>query len=405
MILVGNQRGGARDMAFHLLKDENDHVQVYEIDGFSSDSLLGALKEVHAISKATRCRQFLYSLSVNPPPGKEISTGDFVKVIDEAGRRLGLQGQPRVIVFHEKQGRRHAHCVWSRIDTAKMTAIHLPHTKRKLVALTREIFIERDWKLPDGLIDKRLRNPRNFSLAEWQQAKRIGKDPRIIKTALQDAWAVSDSRSSFKGALHERGFVLARGDRRGYVALDYHGEVYSLTRALGVKSKALKSRLGDFRELPKVSEAQSKLALDLNSMFSRLQQNVDRRTKEATKRFTARHKVLIQRQRRERSALSKVQENRMEASNRIRADRFRHGLGGLWDRLRGEHKRIQTQNQSEAFAQEKQDQVERDNLVFGHLRQRQRLDIFKLRYAQVSERMTQDLVQERQSSIAPNPEH
>jgi hypothetical protein len=29
-----------------------------------------------------------------------------------------LNGQPRVIVFHEKNGRRHAHCVWSRISTS-----------------------------------------------------------------------------------------------------------------------------------------------------------------------------------------------------------------------------------------------------------------------------------------------
>ena len=184
MILVGNQRGGARDMAVHLLKDENDHVHVYAIEGFASDTLHGAFKEVQAISKGTRCKQYLYSLSVNPPPGKEVKTEDFIKVIDEAGKRLGLENQPCAIVFHEKEGRRHAHVVWSRINAETMTAVHLPHTKRKLVALTREIYIEHGWKMPDGLVDKRLRNPRNFTLAEWQQAKRIGKDPRVIKIAL-----------------------------------------------------------------------------------------------------------------------------------------------------------------------------------------------------------------------------
>lgn len=161
MILVGNQRGGARDMALHLLKDENDHVEVYEIDGFASDNLMDAFKEVHAISKATRCRQFLYSLSVNPPIGKEVKTEDFIKAINEAGETLGLSGQPRAIVFHEKEGRRHGHCVWSRIDQQGLKAIHLPHTKRKLVALTRDLFIEHDWKLPDGLIDKRALSAEN----------------------------------------------------------------------------------------------------------------------------------------------------------------------------------------------------------------------------------------------------
>ena len=33
MILHGNQRGGARDLALHLLKDENEHVEVHELAG------------------------------------------------------------------------------------------------------------------------------------------------------------------------------------------------------------------------------------------------------------------------------------------------------------------------------------------------------------------------------------
>ena len=39
MILVGNQRGGVRDIARHLLNDENDHVYVHEVRGFASDDL------------------------------------------------------------------------------------------------------------------------------------------------------------------------------------------------------------------------------------------------------------------------------------------------------------------------------------------------------------------------------
>jgi len=44
-ILVGNQRGGARDMALHLMKAENEHVDVHEIRGFVSDSVMGAMNE------------------------------------------------------------------------------------------------------------------------------------------------------------------------------------------------------------------------------------------------------------------------------------------------------------------------------------------------------------------------
>ena len=34
MILHGNQRGGAKNLALHLLKDENEHVEAHELRGF-----------------------------------------------------------------------------------------------------------------------------------------------------------------------------------------------------------------------------------------------------------------------------------------------------------------------------------------------------------------------------------
>ncbi len=67
MILKGNQRGGAKDLALHLMKDENEHVELHDLRGFASDNLMAALNEAYAMSRATRCRQFLYSLSLNPP--------------------------------------------------------------------------------------------------------------------------------------------------------------------------------------------------------------------------------------------------------------------------------------------------------------------------------------------------
>ena len=68
MILHGNQRGGAKDLALHLLKTENEHVEVHELRGFVSDNLVSALNEVYAVSRGTKARQFLFSLSLNPPP-------------------------------------------------------------------------------------------------------------------------------------------------------------------------------------------------------------------------------------------------------------------------------------------------------------------------------------------------
>ena len=69
MILVGNQRGGAKDLALHLLKDENEHVEIHEIRGFAAQNLMGALNEVYAISKATRCKQFFVFLKSQSTQG------------------------------------------------------------------------------------------------------------------------------------------------------------------------------------------------------------------------------------------------------------------------------------------------------------------------------------------------
>ena len=137
MILVGNQRGGAKNLALHLTKDENERVVFDDLRGFASNSLSGAFQESYAISKGTRCKQHLYSLSFNPPKDEDVAPEVFRDAIERAEQRLGLTGQPRAIVFHEKRGmdgevRRHAHAVWCRIDTENMRAVQLSFTKRKL---------------------------------------------------------------------------------------------------------------------------------------------------------------------------------------------------------------------------------------------------------------------------------
>ncbi len=221
MILRANQRAGGTQMALHLLKtDENEHVEIHEISGFMSDTPMEAFNEAYATSRGTNCKQFLFSLSLSPPETESVPVSVFEKAISDIERKIGLVGQPRVIVFHEKEGRRHAHCVWSRIDAEKMKAINLPHFKLKLRDVSRQLYLEHGWQMPRGLVNSIERNPLNFSQAEWQQAGRVKQDPRAIKEAFQDCWAISDSRTAFANALEERGYYLAKGDRRGFVAVD-----------------------------------------------------------------------------------------------------------------------------------------------------------------------------------------
>ena len=378
MILKGNQRGGAKDLALHLMKDENDHIEVYELRGFASQNLMGALNEAYAVSRGTRCKQFLYSLSLNPPQDVNVPTAGFMAAIERCEKRLGLSLQPRAIVFHEKSGRRHAHVVWSRIDIKAMKAVHFFRDHEKLMSVSRELFLEHGWTMPAGLAVSEARDPRNFTLAEWQQAKRTGGHPRETRTAIQDAWAISDSRTAFIHALEERGFRLARGDKRGFVAVDVHGEVYSIPKQAEVTTKQVRERLGDASALPPVSEVKQQIAADMLAKMDGFRRELGEQEQQLEADFQRRRGDLVRRQRAERRALRDKIENRANAESVERQSRFRSGLGGLWDRLRGQHKRIRGRNELEAEAAAVRDRAEWDALVFAQVRDRRTLNIFRL---------------------------
>ncbi len=317
---------------------------------------------------------------------------DFEDAANRAEKRLGLTGQPRVIVFHEKNGRRHAHAVWSRIDSEEMKAIPLSYDHPKLQEVSRELHIKHGWQMPRGMIDRSLRDPKNFTLDEWQQAKRQGKDPRAIKAAMQDAWATSDSRIAFSNALKDRGYTLARGDRRGFVALDRKGEVYAIGKKwLGIKTKDIKGRLGDPKDLPDVETTKAEIAKEMQTTMSRLRTDLDKRQARQKAIFDQRKADLIARQQKKRKTAFEKIEARRISEVKTRQMRFRHGMKGLWDRLRGKHKRIQELNESEAYQAHARDRAAKDALVLHQLQQRRNFEHFRQREEGRTQDQAQDL--------------
>ncbi|MCW2308960.1 relaxase/mobilization nuclease domain-containing protein [Rhodobium gokarnense] len=317
MILVGSQRGGAKQLAVHLMNDrDNDHVTVQELRGFSARNLPGAFIEVEAISSATQCRQPLFSLSLNPPKGADVPVKDLMAAIDRAEERLGLSGQPRAVVIHEKEGRRHAHAVWSRIDGAKMTAINLPYFKTRLKGLSKELYLDHGWDLPEGHRTNGWKNPLNFTLAEWQQAKRLDLDPREIKQVFRDAWAHSDNKKSFGAALEQSGFYLAKGDRRGFVALDLYGNAYSVSRWAGFKAREVRDRLGDPSGLPSVADVRAATRRRLGHTVRSYMQEMRDEQRHDAKPLADERKAMVAAQRTERRNLDQGQDTRRKAEAR-----------------------------------------------------------------------------------------
>lgn len=391
MILHGNQRGGARDLAIHLMKPENEHIQLHSLRGFACEDLMGAFQESEALAEGTRCRQHLFSMSFNPPPGREVSTEDFERAVAQAEEKLGLTDQPRAMVFHEKEGRRHLHAVWSRIDGESMKAIPMSHSKLAMRDLSRDLFLEHGWSLPRGLVNSRERDPRNFTLEEWQQAKRQDRDPRDIKTAIQDAWATSDTQATLSHALEARGFRLAKGDRKGVVVIDQDGEIRSLTRAAGIKARDVRARLKELDTLPGVDETRNRIAEDMLGKLKGFRDEVDEKTRARKEAFELQKQNLVERQRAARQQLRQAHEARALSEQNARQERFSKGLRGIWDKLRGEHSRLKAENERQALEAHRRDQTERDRLVHDHLSQRRLL-------SQRYERM-KEATRELQSSL------
>jgi hypothetical protein len=387
MILVGSARGGPMQLAAHLLNDrDNDHVTLQELRGFMADDLSGAMAEAEAIAKGTRCRQCVFSLSLNPPKSALVEIGTFHEVADRIEEALGLKDQPRAIVIHEKEGRRHAHVVWSRINPEQMKAIELPFFKNRLKEISRELYLENGWELPEGHKTNGWKNPLNFTLAEWQQGKRIGIDPRELKQMFQEAWQHSDNLASFKSALEEHGYFLAKGDRRGVVAIDLQGEVFSVARYSGVKAKELTEKLKGSEHLPTIDEMEIKLR---GKLVERIREHIkqDRGQKaEEIEPLKAELVRLAESQRAERRLLESKQEERRKVENKMRADRFRRGLGTVLDLLTGRLFEIRRQNETEAYQGHLRDRAQRERLFDEQMKER---SVVQKRIAQLRARQQQ----------------
>jgi len=374
MILKASQRGGAKALGLHLMKtEENEHVEIHEVSGFVADDLMGAMKEAHALSVGTKCRQFLFSVSLNPPANESVRVEVFEKACDMIGERMGLKGQPRMIVFHEKEGRRHAHAVWSRIDAQTMTAKQLSHFKLQLRGISKQLYLENGWEMPEGLRDFRLRDTRNMTLADWQQAKRGNLDSREVKQAIKECWAKSDNGAAFTRALEECGMYLAQGERNNHVAVTIDGQAIAVARATGERTKVIRARLGEPKDLPTVPDAIRHIGETIAPRLSRHIAEAKRIAAQAIKPLRDEKRTMRDAHRAERQKLDRMQRERFGNEQRDRSARVRKGAKGLWDIVTGRYFKVRKQNEVEAYFGMQRDRNQRHALVQAQLQERQGL--------------------------------
>jgi len=374
LIIKASQRSGGAKLAAHLLNaDLNDHIDIHEIRGLSAPDLPAAFQEITLQATGTRCEQPFFSVSFNPPAGQSVSVEQFEDAFSRVEKKLGLENQPRAVIFHEKEGRRHAHVVWSRIDTDKNRAINLSHYRAKLNDIARDLYKDHGWTLPSGFQKGQKASRENYTRTEWQQTQRAGLDPKTIKAFLRKALEQSDNRAAFEAALQERGYTLARGDRRGFIVVTERGEPISLTRYTGEKNKAITERLGRIDALPTLDQV--KILIE-NRKSATLEAKLDeQKTHHQAERKTFKDRLdeLRKQQRTERHALGRAQAERWQREERERAERLRSGIIGFLERVTGKTGKIDRKNAKERKQCRRRDLAERQDVIDRQLQERQSL--------------------------------
>jgi hypothetical protein len=260
MMIGGGSRAGPADLAAHLLRtDENDVVRVIEIRGVAAADLPGALARMQAVAALTDGTKGLYHASIDPDTQATMTPAQWARSVAVLEKELGLDGQPRALVYHIKRGeddvpREHMHVVWQRTDLDTHTLRHdgwnYDAHKRAAIALEQAF---------GHALAPRQRQPEALSKDERQQAKRTGIKPEDVKADLTAAWQATRDGQEFRAAIEAQGYRLAVG-ARGLVAIDAAGGAHSVARRIdGANTAAVRARMADVdpASLPDVEQARA----------------------------------------------------------------------------------------------------------------------------------------------------
>lgn len=262
MIIKGKAVTGPQALARYLQsKEVNERAEIVEIRGTAASDPEGALIEMDAYAEGTRCQKPLYHAKINPEPPHRLTPEQRKEAIDLLEQRLGFAGHARVVVIHEKLNREHIHVIWSRIDLENMRAVSLSHNYRAHEEVSRELERRFGHNRVQGALAEREnteRPERTLSAAEMRQEERTGISAKNVKAEVTAAFKASDNPESFRSALEDAGYVLAKGDRRDFVIVDQQGGVHSLGRRIDdMKAAELRAFMAplDRNSLPTIEQA------------------------------------------------------------------------------------------------------------------------------------------------------
>jgi hypothetical protein len=286
MIAKGASRSGPRQLAVYLMRverwDTGEPAELLElrspwaagVDGADrrhiADQLIEAFRDWQTLVEGTKQgRDGLYHAEISPEAhyARNMTPEQWKRAADIMAEELGLQDQPRALVLHAgTDDRPHLHVVWQRTDVDTMKVISDGYNYVAHERASMRMALEFGQEIVPGKHAKRDRKkqpefPRaKFNQDEAQQAERQGVDIEERKKAITALRQSCDDGKAFKNALEETGYVLAKGDKRGFVLIDQDGEILSLSKQLlDIRGAAYKKFMADVdpAKLPSVDEAKA----------------------------------------------------------------------------------------------------------------------------------------------------
>jgi relaxase-like protein len=411
MIPFASQRGLGQDLATHLLNvQENEYAEIEGLRGAIAGDLHGAFAEWEAQAHAlTKCKNYLYSMSINPDPAQgELSREQYLDYIARAEEKLGLENQPRAVVFHIKEGREHCHVIWSRIDTDNEKAVHMAFDRDKLMMVTRQFAKDHNLELPAGYHSKEGSKNKQLSLYEMHQKRSTGISKEEHMEVVTDAWRQSDSAKAFVQALAQRGYILATG-KRPYVLVDFYGHTNSLPKLINdksVRTKDIRAFLKNeypAESLPSVDEAKALVSEHRKNIetFAKDDQKKEeiivlkRRQEQRRQKLEVQQSTLRKSQHKDRLVLAKThkaERNNIRGAHiaetkSIKAERYKNrptGLAAFLGRvsgvelLRGALHKYQDWKRIKAYVLERQELKQTQKEQQGELQRRHALQALDL---------------------------
>ena len=131
--------------------------------------------------------------------------------------------------------------------------------------------------------------------------------------------------------------------------MDHKGEVYAISRWVGVKAKQVRDRLGEPDDLPSVREAHAKADKTVTDRIEELRLEQERVAKRKLEQLKRKYKSMLNAQKAERRKLTRHHVERRNAEQASQEARIRKGLFGLLDRITGKRRRISSLPLLQAF--------------------------------------------------------